>query len=29
LSGREVGLNAMVVRIKRHAERAVVERGAA
>jgi hypothetical protein len=29
LSGREVGLNAMVVRIKRHAERAAMERGAA
>lgn len=28
LSGREVGLNAMVVRIKRHAERAATERGA-
>jgi len=29
LSGREVGLNAMVARIKRHAERAAAERGAA
>lgn len=28
LSGREVGLNAMVVRIKRHAERAAAQSGA-